>query len=806
MERIKGMARSEISTRILFFSLIFLISACLFLPDVSKAQTANPRNTECGPGLARDPVAELMRFFGINAPINCIPADTNSPVAGAIVQSISDDGVVHNFDKGPGTATTCESSLFAMWSPWTCLMRSISVYFSSSTIAITAWFLTLSGSLLNYVVETTVISFSSSIYAAVNNTESPVSLNVVWAVFRDLANIAILGAFTFIAISIILGKVTFNNKRLVANVLVAALLINFSLVFSRVIVQTAGITSCQFYKVIVDQDTCENKSGSSFDTVVSTLSVNNTVTTISTPSPIVTKDGLAGSFLRIVGIGGFKETSNSLTKLANDKDGGVSVVLLHGVFTSLFLLVAVIVFLVMAIILTLRAGALLFLMCISPFAFAAYAIPQWSSKFGQWWEALIRQAFFAPFLLILLWMTSAFGKALTNGKGVIGQALAEPAKATSVQSIFLYLFVMGMLVMSVYLALRFARSLSGMQIGTMIGTLPVVAGSLGAGALLRNRLGGAAYGRAHELERKIELTKRDMSINPKDYAATMKSLNTQRGKALTTAGKDFNLMNTKPMQGLAGLAGLKGVWGGATKGGGYTGRVEAKAKEKTDDYKSMVSSDKDKQEVIKKAQGSHLEDKARAEEQLAATKEGNKLMRDKIISERDSHKQVERQQKDVEREATAKKAEIQSSEPDTPERARKLTEQDEKISGARQRIIEAQAAHKAKAEELVNHNRDSNNAERAIHTELKEINTRLRDTKLEALGKLLEINKSVISTAEKKLGTDVGTKVAKDSGAKDLVKGLKDEIEALQKENLRAQRIASDAQARASSQTPPPTR
>lgn len=550
--------------KVLFVFVFVLLSVlCIGVPSLATAQqTTLPERTEvpaggCGPGYD-----EKYTFFSTRPFLRtqCVLTASTDPT-----YAVRNNGI-------PARSCTFPSYTFegCIWIPLTTNL-------SSGSIAINAWLLTSASSLLNQVIDTTVVSFNNSIYAKINNSSGPVSLNIVWAVFRDFANIAILGAFTFIAISIILGRVTFNNKRLVANILVAALLINFSLVFSRVIIQASSLFSCQFYKVIVVGATsCDPKLPSQATEGASTT---------------VTSDGISGHFLRIIGVEGFAGTKSALDKLANS-DNGWTLVLIHGLFTSVFLGVATLTFTLMALMLIVRTIMLVFLMAISPLAFAAYAIPKWSHRFSDWWESLIKQSFLAPLLLMFLWMSSAFAGAIAGEKGVIGEVLASPEKASAGYSVFVYLFIIGLLLVSAYLSLKFASSIAGVSWAPALAALPVVGASLGIGSGLRNTLGRANYLEQMRLEKTLKDAKGqgDHELALK----TMQQLKTVKAKT----GREYNFMNNFSDKTLQKM-GLTGAFAGQTKGGGFAGRLDTKAKEISTELKGVAMSGKDTDTLAK---------------------------------------------------------------------------------------------------------------------------------------------------------------------------------------------------------------
>ena len=91
-----------------------------------------------------------------------------------------------------------------------CAIRGAAVWGSSGIIYMTGWFLGVAGVLMNASIELTTIGFDSQIYADPGRHRS------VWTAFRDIANIVIIGMFTFIALTMILGIEKFNARQMVA--------------------------------------------------------------------------------------------------------------------------------------------------------------------------------------------------------------------------------------------------------------------------------------------------------------------------------------------------------------------------------------------------------------------------------------------------------------------------------------------------------------------------------------------------------------------------------------------------------------
>ena len=112
------------------------------------------------------------------------------------------------------------------------ILESIDTFYSNfvSFIAIIpvfigAFLLFIAGLILDITITETILQF-----ATFANTEG---LNTAWRTFRDLGNIFIVFALLTIAISTIIGSSSYMLKNLLAKVIIVALLLNFSLFFTK---------------------------------------------------------------------------------------------------------------------------------------------------------------------------------------------------------------------------------------------------------------------------------------------------------------------------------------------------------------------------------------------------------------------------------------------------------------------------------------------------------------------------------------------------------------------------------------------
>lgn len=232
-------------------------------------------------------------------------------------------------------------------------------------------------SLFSVLVYAGGLALNASIYYSVvkmgefMNT-SP-GLAIAWGTFRDVGNIVIVFGFIAIGIRTILNAEQYQTKKLLATLLIVAIAINFSSFISRAIVDTGNVVALQFYKAI--------NGGQPVDTFIDV--------------------GISGRFIEA-------------TKLMNIYDADLPASVKESMGTSLpiiafmsiiLYIVVAFVFFAIAILFISRMVILLFLITISPLAFAAMAIPSLKKQSEKFWKNLIDNTIVAPLLILLLWVS-----------------------------------------------------------------------------------------------------------------------------------------------------------------------------------------------------------------------------------------------------------------------------------------------------------------------------------------------------------------------------------------------------------------
>src|SRR3989338_3447259 len=627
--------------------------------------------------------------------------------------------VVPNQEAAAEKPLICDGFLANTFNPM-CWARTIAAVLSSFLIAIAAWALAIAGVLFNWTIMNAVILFKDVIFNPISS-----GINIGWTAFRDIANIVIIGVFAFIAISIILGNKTFGDKKLVARVLVIAILINFSLLFTKMIIDASNFTAGQFYAATQDggektlsQIIDENQPGKS-------TGLSNGVS----PFDGYAQKGIAGQFINFLGVTNVADTYASLKEVGEANDNGF-LILVHALFATILLLGAAIVLFYGAFLLISRAIILIFLLLTSAIAFASHLIPKMSDgQFGwsAWWKSLLGSAVLAPLLMIFLYITLVIAGNLTGGagtlasapsstvgmtaavgatsqvaagadatqtsgappvqqaKGTLGNLISKSATKGDINALFNYLIVLGLLFGSFKVASSFSSKIGGFNFAQIAAAIPLTMGSRLAGFALRNTAGrGAALiekamgDRLGEARR--ELTQIDPERDPRRYAevhATARRLEGRQRLAGWFTKQNYDLAQSTLGKQIAKQTGVKSPlspgdakasFAESTKKSSEAASVRAEAAFNLtrSDQEKIRAKEKQRQDAIFKQQAENLEQQREALKQqadaAAAVAQASRQQADTNKQTLQQQKAAaERQAQAVERQAKAKKDDLESA-------------------------------------------------------------------------------------------------------------------------------------------------
>lgn len=340
-------------------------------------------------------------------------------------------------------------------------------------MTISGLILTMVGKLLDGVIQLSVIDMAK------NLGSSPgigASITTAWATLRDIANMCFIFVLLYAAFKTMFDANFGNFQTTIKNIIIVALLINFSLFFSKVVIDASNIVAIGFYKSIVSNTT---------SLAVNTASGGKTSTQIK---------GISAAYMNVLGLQNWY-SPNILT----NSTMSAGQVLIVGIMSSIFLLVTAVIFLISGIMFLARFIILIFLMILSPLALIAYIIPGQEEYFKKWKSSLIDQSFFAPIFFALTWVAlkiaDAPGFLGSLGAGVDGATkdytkLITESTPTATALVLNYVIVIGFAIAALVISKAMAtRGATGKYFEGLTGAMGAnkVAGVVGGATL-----GGAA--------------------------------------------------------------------------------------------------------------------------------------------------------------------------------------------------------------------------------------------------------------------------------------------------------------------------
>src|SRR3989344_3240085 len=384
-----------------------------------------------------------------------------------------------------------------------------------------AWILGLAGNLMDMAIKFSL----DTKYFKIDAIDSG------WKLIRDLVNMGFIFILLYIAISTILQLSSYNIRSMLAKLIIAAVLINFSLFFTRVAIDASNIVAQNFYNAFtVSADGNPNISA----TFKNYLRISEKF------------EKNSGKPLNIVGIDSYRDA----------------------VLRFVVIVVALYVFLSVALLFVARTVAFIFLMMTAPIGFIGAIFPGASGAAAQWRKTLIDQMLVAPVFLILIYLVAQIMKASMFNLDLIG----ETEKALDVNFYFNYVIIIALLLFTK----NITKKISG-KAGAMINDFGKKALAVAAGATVAVATGGAALAGRAAIGRGAAMLASSGEL--KDMAAKKGVAGFIGRTTLAASDKiaksSFEARNVGMFQKAAGLAGVK-VAKTKTGEGGFKGTQERK--------------------------------------------------------------------------------------------------------------------------------------------------------------------------------------------------------------------------------------
>ncbi len=271
----------------------------------------------------------------------------------------------------------------------------------SITVSVFGLFVWLSSAIIDIGINTYVIGFGDKFIT----TGVGSAVDSLWTTVRDIFNLTFIFGLVFIGFKMILNSDDSNTKRWLINLILAALLVNFSLFITKAVVDFTNIAATQIAQGFpVDGD----------------------------------KVSLSKGYMNMLGI-------QSL--LGGNVVPGTEQNAYGFIFGTMILFVVMtFVFAAGGILLLIRYVVLCLYMILSPLMFLGWVFPQLQSISNQYWQGFLSRAFFAPVFLLLVYFSLFVLSALYKGFATTATeneslknafATAQPGQLPSVEAAFI---------------------------------------------------------------------------------------------------------------------------------------------------------------------------------------------------------------------------------------------------------------------------------------------------------------------------------------------------------------------------------
>lgn len=258
----------------------------------------------------------------------------------------------------------------------------------NASLSFNSWILWLCGIAFNFSIVQFVVHMKDRI-------DNIPAIYAVWQTVRDLANMFFIFILLAIAIQTILQMGDY--KKMLKNVILAALFINFSFFFTSVMIDASNLLALQFYNGFAGEN-CNSNTTSSEKLNAINAAANKLDGCMS--QKIVSALKL-GTLYSIPDADGNAVTKTSLSSKGNPGQWLVTVTM-----GQTLMLVTAGIFLASAILIVFRFIQLIIILMFSPLAFASLALPAMKDyAWNPWWKKLKAQLIFAPVYFMFLWVT-----------------------------------------------------------------------------------------------------------------------------------------------------------------------------------------------------------------------------------------------------------------------------------------------------------------------------------------------------------------------------------------------------------------
>ena len=246
-------------------------------------------------------------------------------------------------------------------------------------LSLTGWMLWLGGTLLDYGVNTFVINFGYNFRTG----GVGVAVDQLWELVRDFFNIFFIFGLVYIGFKMILNSDDSRTKSTLISLIMAALLINFSLFITKFVVDFTNTLATEV-AIAGFESTGDVLDGSNFGGS-------------GEDRPRVE---IGNTFFGLMGI------SEEVLNVPDGVEAGTAAPWSYIFGIGIINIIGAFAFGVGGIMLIIRFVVLSIYMVLSPFMFLGWIFPGFKGMSDKYWSGFLKQAFYAPVYIVMIFFSA----------------------------------------------------------------------------------------------------------------------------------------------------------------------------------------------------------------------------------------------------------------------------------------------------------------------------------------------------------------------------------------------------------------
>lgn len=314
-----------------------------------------------------------------------------------------------------------------------------------------------------------------------------------WGIVRDITNLFFIFILLWIALATIFSIQGYGAKDLLAKLIIAALLVNFSLAIGGFVINFTNALGRAFYNALVAEGTISTQIAAIAKIQeVSATAVHIAGIDQATIDRCVSKARAEGCQLDPTGAAcdiEVRRCTGAPEQTGKNLDGAVLDAIYLNLWRMFLIPILAFVLFAAAIYLLIRYLMLSFLLVFAPIIFLFWILPATRSHWSDWWNKLVQWSFFAPVFFFLLFLS------LNTFRQISSSAVFRPDLQSGPRGFIEISFNMLLIVALLIMDLMVAQKMGIMFASTVTGLGKRAAGWTGRqvrGAAYRGAIRGAA--------------------------------------------------------------------------------------------------------------------------------------------------------------------------------------------------------------------------------------------------------------------------------------------------------------------------